>query len=151
MAEVSASLSAERSLKEEAIQVKQELATTLQRVKKELDAERDRLNSELDEVKKCLKESEQNCVLLEKSLAREKNEKEAALVDKDDLNGQMATLNLELESMSREMKSKDETIASVQVGKGGRWNKGERARERESERERGVYLVVIYYLPYRHH
>ena len=77
--------------------------------------ERDKLSSELDEVKTSLKESEQNCVHLEKTLASEKNKKDALLTEKDDLNGRVLKLELELESANKEMKVKEETIASVQV------------------------------------
>lgn len=77
--------------------------------------ERDKLSSELDEVKTSLKESEQNCVHLEKTLASEKNKKDALLTEKDDLSGRVLKLELELKAANKEMKVKEETIASVQV------------------------------------
>ena len=115
MAKIESNLSAERCLKEELILAKDELATKLQTVKETLTAECDKLCTELDEAKVQLETSYQSCADLEQSLASEKSEKEAILKEKDTLSCQLVDLGEVMETMNKEIKEKEENIASTQV------------------------------------
>lgn len=108
-------LSTERCLKEELICTKDELVTKLQSVEESLTAECDKLHTELGEANARLEASYQSRTNLEQSLASEKSEKAAVLKEKDTLSCQLVDLGEVLETMSKEIKDKDESIASIQV------------------------------------
>ena len=115
MAKLESALSAERCLKEDLIRTKDELATKLQSVEEFLTAECNKLRTELGEVNVQLEASYQSCGDLEQSLASEKSEKEVVLKEKDALSCQLVDLGEALETMTKEIKEKDESVASIQV------------------------------------
>ena len=108
-------LSAEQRLKEELILAKDELATKLHTMEETLTAECDKLRTELDEANVQLEASYRSCADLEQFLASEKSEKEVILKEKETLSCQLVDLGEVMETMSKEIKEKDDSIAAAQV------------------------------------
>ena len=115
MVKLESALSAELRLKEELILTKDELATKLQTVEETLTAECDKLRTELSETNVQLEASYRSCADLEQSLTIEKGEKEVILKEKETLSCRLVDLGEVMETMSKEIKEKEESIVAVQV------------------------------------
>ena len=126
-------LSAERGAKQVLTQAKYELATELVRVKETLSSEKNQLSFELVESKRCLEVVQQNCVGLEESLAREKNENIAIVKEKEALCCRLDDLGLKLETMNKEMEAKNESIGSLQVKREKQKLKGDGVKKTERD------------------
>ena len=115
LVKMESALSAEQRLKEELILAKDELATKLHTMEETLTAECDKLRTELDEANVQLEASYRSCADLEQFLASEKSEKEVILKEKETLSCQLVDLGEVMETMSKEIKEKDDSIAAAQV------------------------------------
>ena len=108
-------LSAEQHLKEDLILAKHELATKLHTVEETLTAECGKLRTEIDDANVQLEASYRSCANLEQFLASEKSEKEVILKEKENLSCQLVDLGEVMETMSKEIKEKDDSIVAAQV------------------------------------